>query len=190
MPIGKEKVKKIFSQILEPVALGLLALLFIIPVITVMNLTPLTKQLKKLYVLGVTSSDEVAVSLVEGKHDIFTSESLNKIDDLTFTYSVTLNKREADSYSKPILEFENKSEKKRTISFFGQTLSNTKSNIFLLVNDKKYRIQDSRGDTNTQEVSINPKEKVIVFLAIENLSGVQFSEEFNMDFSISELELE
>lgn len=183
---GKEKTKKIFTQILEPFALGVLTLLFILPVITVINLTPLTKQLKKLDVLGVTAQDQVAVTLVEGKHEIFTSESLNKLEDLDFTYSVTLNKRASDTYSKPILEIENKSDQNKTLSFFGQTLSNTRSNIFLKVDTKSYRIQDSRGETYTQEITVLPNEKIIVFLAIENLSGVQFSEIFDMDISVTE----
>lgn len=43
-----QKVKNFFSVIVEPFALGLLALLFIIPTITVMNLSPITKKLQQL----------------------------------------------------------------------------------------------------------------------------------------------
>jgi hypothetical protein len=186
MPIQKEKVKTVFTQILEPMALGVLALLFIIPIITVMNLTPLTKQLQKLDILGVTTQNEVKVRLVEGKHDIFTSENLVKMDDLNFLYSVVLNKRSSDNYSKPILEIENRGEEQRELSFFGQTVSNTRSNILLIVNDKTYRIQSSKGETYTQSISISPRDKVVIFLAIENLSGIQFSENFDMEISISE----
>ena len=46
METRKEKTKRIFGQILEPFALGLLALLFILPAITVINLTPITNELK------------------------------------------------------------------------------------------------------------------------------------------------
>ena len=186
MTNGKDRTKRIFIQIIEPLALGLLALVFILPIITVMNLTPLTKELKKLDVLGVTTQDEVSLTLIEGKHEIFTSESLNKLEDLNFTYSVTLNKRASDNYSKPILDVENKSDVNKTISFFGQTLSNTRSNIFLKIDEKSYRIQDSKGQTYTQEITILPNEKIVVFLAIENLSGVQFSEIFDMDISVNE----
>ena len=37
------KLKKIFSLVIEPIALGLLALLFIIPTITVINLIEIKK---------------------------------------------------------------------------------------------------------------------------------------------------
>lgn len=180
-----DKIKKIFTQILEPLALGLLALVFIIPIITVMNLTPLTKQLQKLDILGVTSQDEVLVTLVEGKHEIFSSETLNKIEDQTFNYSVTLNKRSSDNYSKPILEIENRSDSDKIITLWGQTLTNTNSSIFIKIDEKSYKVQDSKGNIYTQEIQISPSEKTILFLVIENLSGVQFSEIFDMDITIS-----
>ncbi len=184
MPNNREKIKTIFTQILEPFALGILALLFIIPIITVMNLTPLTKQLKKLDVLGVTAQDGVKVTLVEGKHEIFTSENLLKIDERHYTYSTILNKRSSDNYSKPIIEVENRNDVEMKLTFSGQTLSNTKSNIFLLVNEKSYRLQDNKANTYTQTIILKPFEKTTIFLAIENLSGVQFSEEYDMDIKI------
>jgi hypothetical protein len=185
MPNKKENVKKIFGQIIEPFALGVLALLFIIPVITVMNLTPLTQQLKKLDILGVTTEDSIKLTLVEGKHEIFTSETLNKIDEDNYTYSVILNKRASDNYSKPIIEIENKSSEEKLLTFFGQTLTNTRSNISLILNEKSYRIQNSKGETYNPEIVIAPEEKIILFLSIENLSGIQFSEEYDMDINIS-----
>jgi len=185
MPNKKENIKKIFGQILEPFALGVLALLFIIPVITVMNLTPLTQQLKKLDVLGVTTEDSVKLTLVEGKHEIFTSETLNKIDEDNYTYSVILNKRASDNYSKPIIEIENKSSEEKLLTFFGQTVTNTRSNISLILNEKSYRIQNSKGETYKPEIVIAPEQKIILFLSIENLSGIQFSEEYDMDINIS-----
>jgi hypothetical protein len=180
----KEKVKKVFSQILEPFALGLLALFFILPIITVMNLTPITKQVQKLDILGVTNQDEVIVRLIGGRHETFSSESLNKVEDLEYSYSVRLGKRASDSYSKPILEIENKSAEAKIISFWGQTLSNTRSDIYLIINEKTYRLQDSTGETQVQEISLAPNEEVIVFLALENLSRVQFSEIFDMTIEI------
>lgn len=185
MPKRKNKTKKIFGQIIEPFALGVLALLFILPIITVMNLTPLTKQIKKLDILGVTTEELVELRLVEGKHEIFSSETLNKIDQENYTYSVILNKRASDSYSKPIIEIENKSLEKKNLTFLGQTLTNTKSNISLLLNEKSYRVQDSKGETYAPNIVVEPEEKVILFLSIENLSGIQFSEEYDMDINIS-----
>ena len=182
--MNKQDIKKVFTQILEPFALGLLALFFILPIITVMNLTPITKQIQKLDILGVTTQDEVIVRLVGGKHEIFSSESLNKLEDFKYSYSVRLGKRASDSYSKPILEIENKSGEYKVVTFWGQTLSNTRSDIYLIINEDTYRLQDNRGDTETQEITLPANEKIIVFLALENLSGVQFSEIFDMTIEI------
>ncbi|KKQ17832.1 MAG: hypothetical protein US29_C0005G0019 [candidate division WS6 bacterium GW2011_GWF1_36_8] len=186
MPNQKaQKFKNFVGHILEPFALGVLALLFIIPTITVMNLSPITKKLKDLNVLGVNSQSSVSVTLVGGKHDVFTEENLNKNDN-TYDYSTKLNKRAADSYSKPILEIKNNTEQVQTVSFYGQTLNQTQSNIRIIVDDKTYKIQDDRGQTYPQEVTVLPSSKVIVFLAIENLTGIQFSEEFDLQVKVVE----
>lgn len=183
MPNKKETIKNISSQILEPFALGILALVFILPIITVMNLTPLTKPLKELTVLGVNSQDRISVNLVGGKHEIFSNEELNKLDPTLFKYSSVLNKRAADSYSKPILEIENRSTEPTTIKLSGSTLSNTKSNILLIVEKETYKIQDPSGKTFVHEITLAPNQSSVVFLSIENLSGVQFSEIFELTLS-------
>lgn len=179
-----EKIKSFTGKILEPFALGLLALLFIIPALTVVNLSPITKQLQKLNVLGVNTQDGVSVSLVEGKHEIFQSENITKDDTDIYTYSTTLIKRSADNYSKPILEIKNNSQDIKRISFYGQTEIPTKSNIRIIANDKSYPIQDDIGQTYPQEISINPNEKATIFLSIESLTGVQFSEDFEMQIKV------
>jgi uncharacterized protein YoxC len=46
--MAENKLKKTLALVVEPIALGLVALLFIIPAITVINLKPITKTLKKL----------------------------------------------------------------------------------------------------------------------------------------------
>lgn len=179
--INKSKIKNIFAYVLEPFALGLLALLFIVPMITVMNLSPITKQLQKLDILGVTTkATDISVSLVEGKHNIFSAESLNTLDNRSYEYFVNIGKRGSDSYSKPILKVENESGEQKTLIFSGQTSTNTKSNIFLIVDQKSYKIQDDKGATYTREISFLPEEEKIVFLSVESLNSVQFSEDFSM----------
>ena len=186
METKKEKTKRILGQIVEPFALGLLALLFIIPTITVMNLTPITKELEKLDVLGVTTHGELRVHLVGGDHEIFSEEMLNKIDDEKYAYSARLNKRASDSYSKPILKIENRNEESKTIHLFGQTLTNTKSLISLIINREHYKIQDTDGQTFDHEIEILPSQELTVFLGLENLSGIQFSEMFDLSIQIKE----
>ncbi|MHC1716529.1 MAG: hypothetical protein AB9915_01355 [Candidatus Dojkabacteria bacterium] len=182
MPNRKETIKRISLQVLEPFALGLLALLFIIPSITVLNLSPITKQLEKLNILGVTTENDISITLVEGKHNIFTSELLNKLDS-KYEYFVNISKRESDSYSKPILKIENKNSEEKTLEFYGQTSSNTRSNIYIRIGEKSYKLQDDKGFTYTEEVKLAPSENIVVFLVVENLSSVQFSEDFSMSIS-------
>lgn len=182
MPTRKETTKKIFLQVLEPFALGLLALLFIIPSITVLNLAPITKQLEKLNILGVTTENNISVSLVEGKHNIFTSELLNKLEN-GYEYSVNINKRESDSYSKPILKIENKNSETKVLLFYGQTASNIRSNIYIKIGEDSYKLQDDKGFSYNQEVKILPNDEVVIFLVVENFSNVQFAEDFTMSIS-------
>lgn len=181
-----QKVKNFFSVIVEPFALGLLALLFIIPTITVMNLTPITKKLEQLNVLGVNTSSSISITLVGGKHDVFTEEDLVKVSDTEYNYSVKLNKRAADSYSKPILELENKTSEVQEIAFLGQTQTSTQSNISLLIDQKTYKLEDDKGFTYPHNIFLAPTEKVVVFLSVENLTGIQFSEIFDLQVKVVE----
>jgi len=180
------KIKRFFSVVMEPFALGLLALLFIIPTITVMNLSPITKKLEKLNVLGVNTSSSLSVTLVGGKHDIFTQENLNKISDTEYSYTVKLNKRSADSYSKPVLELENKSTEVQEISLLGQTENINKSNISILIDDKVYKLQDDKGFTYPHEIFLAPSEKAVLFLSVESLTGIQFSDDFDLQVKVVE----
>lgn len=176
--------KRVVGQILEPFALGLLALLFIIPTLTVFNLSPITKTLERLNVLGVSSNEDVSFTLVEGKHDIIRSEYLVKNEDGDYTYSTTLNKRASDSYSKPIIELKNNTQAQQTVVLYGQTKSPTRSNISVIINDQPYKLQNDSNNTYPQEIIINPQTTAVMFLSIENLSGVQFSEEFEMHLTV------
>lgn len=182
--LNTQKLKNVVGHILEPIALGVLALLFIIPALTVQNLTPITKKLKELNVLGATTQSTLSVDLVGGKHEVFTSENLSKVSDDNYTYSTTLNKRNADSYSKPILEFKNGSSETKEISFYGQTDTSTQSNIKIIANDTSYKIEDDQGQTFPQKIEIQPGQDIVVFLAVENLNGVQFSENFSMQIKV------
>lgn len=179
-----QKLKNFLGHVLEPIALGVLALLFIIPAITVQNLTPITKKLKELNVLGVTTQNGISVDLVGGKHEAFTSENLSKADEDNYTYTTILNKGIADSYSKPILEIKNGSSEVKNISFYGQTDISTKSNINIIVNNTAYKIEDDQGQTYPQTIQIASGQDIFVFLASENLNNVQFSENFEMQIKV------
>lgn len=183
--LQSEKTRKVVGQIFEPIALGILALLFIIPTVTVMNLTPITKKLEELNVLGVTVESDIDFTLVEGTHDIFITENLYK-EENKFTYTTQLSKLSADNYSKPILEVANNSADIKVIEYYGQTISPTRTHIFLISNDQSYLLQDDKGFTYPQEIEIYPGEKQILFLSIESLSGVEFNEDFEMEMKVVE----
>ena len=181
--LNSPQFKRVTGQILEPFALGLLALLFIIPTLTVFNLSPITKTLEK---LGVSSKEEIAFTLVEGKHEIIRSEYLAKNEDGDYTYSTTLNKRASDTYSKPIVEIKNNTELQQTIVLYGQTKTPTRSNISVIINDHPYKLQSDSNATYPQEITMDPNTTIIMFLNVENLAGVQFSEEFEMHLKVKD----
>jgi hypothetical protein len=169
--------KKVLNLVIEPIALGILALLFILPAITVINLQPLTKKLQEINVLGVSS--DLQVNLIGGTHQIFNKENVEK-EDNTFTYTTKLTKRDADTYSKPILEIVNRKEETVNIEIYGGTSLPTGSDISLIINDQKYRVQAPKGDVVTQRIQVVPKEKYIIYLYIENFSPVQFEQDFEL----------
>jgi hypothetical protein len=181
----KSKFKEIFGKVLEPIALGLLALLFIIPSITVINLEPITRELKQFTdVLGVTTNSDVIVDLVGGTHEILSGEKVYKEDDRQYIYEAVLTKRESDFYSKPILNLENRSEEDKTVTFLGTTLNPTRTDIGLIINDQAYRLQKSNGESETVEILLKPQSEYLIYLTVESVVGVQFSEDFEMKLSI------
>jgi len=189
MPSQKaQKFKKVLSLVVEPIALGVLALLFIIPTITVMNLSPITKKLKDLNVLGANTQTTVDITLVGGKHPILTEENLNKISDTSYEYSTLVAGRNADSYSKPIVEIKNNTDKAQKISFYGQTANQTQSNIYIRTDsdDTAKKLQDDKGQTYIQEISVAPSSKIVVFLSVENQNGINFSTPFDMQIKVIE----
>jgi hypothetical protein len=183
-----QKFKKVLSLVIEPIALGVLALLFIIPTITVMNLSPITKKLQELNVLGANTESSVSITLVGGKHDVITEENLNKLSDISYEYSTQLAGNGTSSYSKPILEIKNNTAQVQKVSFYGQTLNSIKSNIYLKLDDSQVslKLQDDKGQTYLQEITIQPASKVVAFLSVESLSAVNFAEEFDMQIKVVE----
>ncbi len=176
-----QKFKKFLTLVIEPIALGLLALLFIIPTITVMNLEPLTKALKEIDVLGVSEKAELDIQIVGGSHQIFSRERLEQDEQGVYRYTTTIENRDADRYSKPILEITNNKNDEIKLEIYGNTNIPTRSNISLIINDQVYRIQSPNGDITAQKILLIPKEKYVVYLAIESFSNVRFNEDFQLD---------
>ena len=181
----KSKLKELFGRAIEPVVLGLLALLFIIPTITVINLEPITKNIKEFTdVLGVTSGSQVIIDLVGGTHEILSSERVHRDDGDNYVYNAILTKRGSDFYSKPILKIENRTEEDKYLTFLGTTINPTRSDIGLIINDQSYRLQRASGESQTVEILLRPQSEYMVYLTVESVIGVQFSEDFEMKITV------
>jgi hypothetical protein len=177
----QSKFKSVLGKVLEPIALGLLALLFIIPSITVINLEPITKNLKQFTdVLGVTTSSELIVDLVGGTHEVLASEKVYRNENGEYIYNAVLTKRESDFYSKPILQLENRTDEDKIVTFVGSTTNPTRTDIGLIINDQSYKLQDSNGESEIVEILLRPQSEYLVYLTVESVIGVQFSEDFEM----------
>ncbi len=175
----ENKIKRTLALVVEPIALGLVALLFIIPAITVINLQPITKRLKDINVLGVTNRSELQINIVGGSHQIFLNEKIDLVEG-KYIYRTKLTKRDADSYSKPIIEIINNKEESVNLDIYGGTKLPTKSDIGLIIRDQRYRLQEPNGDNSVQKIIVPPKERYIVYLYIESFSDVMFEEDFEL----------
>ncbi len=181
-----QKLKKFFTLFLEPFAFGILALIFIIPTITVVNLQPITKVLKDLNVLGVSEEQRVEINVIGGTHQIFGREKLLEDENSIFTYTTTLTRRDADRYSKPILEIKNNKNVDVKLEIYGNTHLPTYSNISMIINDQVYKLQSANGDVEIQKILLSPNQKYVVYLVVESFSNVQFNEDFEL--KIKEIE--
>lgn len=181
-----QKLKKFLTLVVEPFAFGILALLFILPTITVMNLEPITKVFKNLDVLGVSDKAGIEINVIGGTHQIFSREKLQEDEDGIFTYTTELSRRDADRYSKPILEIKNNKGVETKLEIYGNTHLPTYSNISMIIDDQGYILQSANGDVATQKILLLPNQKYVVYLVVESFSNVQFNEDF--DLKIREIE--
>ncbi len=181
-----KKLKNLLSLVIEPISLGLFALLLIIPTITVVNLKPVTKKIEESSVLGLNETAELEINLIGGTHQILTQEKLKKDEDGAYKYTTVLASRDANRYSKPILEIKNSKPSAAKLEVYGYTHLPTRSDISIIINDQIYRLQNTQGNTTTQRILLEPNQRYIVYLAIESFSNIQFSEDFTLE--IKELE--
>jgi hypothetical protein len=181
----KIKFKESLSKVFEPIALGILALVFIIPTLTVINLEPITKDLKDFNnVLGVNTQNKVNVNLFGGTHEIVTSEKVYRDRDGGYIYEAKLAKRNADFYSKPILRVVNSTNEDKELSFLGSTLNPSKTEIGLIINNQSYTLQEKDGESQIVSVLIRPDVIYDIYLTVDSSVSVQFTEDFGMNLAI------
>lgn len=168
--------QNLLPQIFEPLAIVALLALFIIPTLTVINLSPITQELKRPDVLGVTDSTQnIVIEKVGGKHNIFQNEVLEKQDDTEYIYSTDIMKRDGKkAYSKPIITIKNTGTTKSTLSFYGYTDSTTKSSHTLKIDKDSYNL------TDTSKIQLKPGEEKVIYLYTESQSSILFNEKLNI----------
>lgn len=167
--------QNLLPQIFEPLAITMLLALFIIPTLTVINLSPITQELKKPDVLGVTDhTSNIVIEKVGGIHDIFKEEGLQKQGE-EYIYTTNIEKREGGKiYSKPIMVVENKGRSNSTVSFYGYTDSSIKSSLSIKIDKKNYSLVDNN------KVELKPGEKKTIYLFSQNENSILFKENLSI----------
>jgi len=187
MYISKNKKQQITSKIgtlLEPFALGILCLLFIIPALTFSNLSPLTQKINP-NVLGIQDETGLNIELIGGSHNIFQNEHFLKNKNGTYKYDTRILSHSAGSFSKPILLIENISSMNQNIIFHGSTELPTGSRIGIIFNNRFYELQNSEGETSEIILTLDSLSTSNIFLSVESFSDIQFQETFYMDISFN-----
>jgi hypothetical protein len=187
MYISKNKKQQITSKIgrfLEPFALGILCLLFIIPALTFSNLTPLIQKINP-NVLGTKDEIGFGIELVGGSHNVFQNEHLLENEDGSYKYDTKILNHASGDYSKPILLIENISSIDKSVTFSGRTEIPIGSRIGIIHNNKFHVLQDNIGETTEVTLSLDPLNTTNIFLSVEAFSDVHFQETFYMDISFN-----
>jgi len=187
MYISKNKKQRFLSKagrFLEPFALGILCLLFIIPALTFSNLTPLTQKLNP-NVLGTEDKTGFDIELVGGNHNVFQSEHLLKNEDGNYKYDTKILKHTSGDYSKPILLIENTSSISQDVTFAGRTEIPIGSRIGIIYNNKFHVLQNNTGKTTEVTLPLDPLNTTNIFLSVEAFSDVRFQETFYIDISFN-----
>jgi len=180
------KRQNLLPQIVEPFAIVALLAFFIVPTITVINLSPITKEINKENVLGVnTFNSNIEVNNLGGFHEIIQGESLSKNDVGEYLYRTTLQAREnLKTYSKPILQIQNKGYSAVVLSFYGYTDSRTDTRVSLKIGRNSYLLRDEKGNLYEQKIFLEPTSDTTVYLYLENSNRILFSEDFEMEVSV------
>lgn len=169
------KVERLF----EPFGLIALAILLTLPVLTVLNLDTHVDT-KNTNVLGVQSEPGIGVALVGGIHNIFEDESIEFITEDVFKYVTILRQRDKGVYSKPVLQVTNNSSKDTTITVSGGTGISTDSDIYVILNNQKYLLQNSIGRSYEVQFELEGSAKGIIYVLVDSKSKVLFDEGFEI----------
>ncbi len=175
----KREIKRFKNKVevfLEPFGLVALALLFVLPTLAVLNMSPVAKNQKVINVLGAEDGKGVSTVLVGGVHEIVKQEFLSFPTELQTKYNAQLIKRPAGVYSKPILQLVNQSSEYSEVAVNATTEFSKGVEVALIVDDKKYIIQNVSGEPLMQRIVLEPAKESIVYLQLTSDSDVKFND--------------
>ena len=89
-----------------------------------------------------------------------------------------------ENFLEPILRLENRTDEDREVAFLGTTLSPTRSDIGLVINDQAYKLQRPSGESESVTVLLRAQSKYDVYLTVESVVGIQFSEDFEIKITV------
>jgi hypothetical protein len=167
------------ERVLEPVAIVVLLGLFLLPTLTILNLTPRQNPLKP-NVLGAEDRSGVGLALVGGIHPVVDNEYLSFVDDSEAKYEAKLRKREAGTYSKPVLEVTNFSSEEVSIDLEVYMSVNSGSELSAIFNNREYPLMNIYGSTFSQKIPLRGGEKGTLYLKAVNTQDLLFHEELEV----------
>jgi hypothetical protein len=199
----KREVKRAYlnyGKLLDPIAIFALIILVVTPIFAVINLS--TKTLPAVYktektnttvederfsVLGVKSNKEFGIELTTGTHKVIQTTLLDTVDQNSYKLEIEINKHEAGTYSRPVLNVYNKTNKEVQISIspfevVGTSLINT------VFDESRQRLFSINSGLSLVTYTIKPNDEKELYLEVYSVDDINFQDELALDIYMNTLE--
>lgn len=175
-----------YGSFLEPFAILLLLMLYLIPVVAVINLSPRVRQSYEegKSVLGIRDAGTLSLTSINGIHSVITNEDFYQQLPHRYVYSAKLSVRDAGKYSKPILRISNATSSPQTIEFVASKESSSASEIGIIFDDVNYILLESSGNVVFRSLEVAPNSEITIYLTVSNASRANFSEYVALEVNI------
>jgi hypothetical protein len=173
-------------QILDPFRVVIIMILLALPVVTALNLTAGTRELKN--VLGARSFGNLSVEPVAGSHDYINSEMLKKGEE-SFEYTAEINKREAGTYSKPILKLNTGSAAPVEVKIYGRIEGVSFSKLSLIFAEEGSGGKDTEYVIDYQEsessylVELSEASEYMMYLKVRNENDILYPQNIKISLT-------
>lgn len=167
-----------YGSFLEPFAIILLLMLYLIPVVAVINLSPRVRQSYEegKSVLGIRNEGALSVTSITGIHSVITNEDFYQQLPHRYVYSAKLSVRDAGQYSKPVLRISNPTSAPQAVEFVASKESSSTSEIGVIFDDVNYILLESSGKVVSRSLEVAPNSEITIYLTVSNASRANFSE--------------